>query len=294
MKVLIIKLGATGDVIRTTTLLRVLNGEIHWLTSDLNTIMLYDNNKIKRCIPWSKASNLFGDKFDLIINLEDRFDTAQMLNQITYKDLFGVYLNNSDKLSYTENSKEWFDLSLISRFGKEQADKLKLDNRKSYQDIVFSGLGYLFKDEAYFIPQPRQTELKGDVAIAPKSGNIWPMKDWAYFDELKEKLEKLGFKVNYLPIRRSLLNHIGDIKNHRYLISGDSLPMHIALGSGIMCLTIFICTSPWEIFDYGVQKKIVSPLLEKYFYKRTYDARATASISVDTVLSEFVRLTEQK
>jgi hypothetical protein len=61
------------------------------------------------------------------------------------------------------------------------------------------------------------------------------------------------------------------------------LPMHFALGSGTRCVTLFNCTSPWEIYDYGLQKKIVSPLLEEFFYKRGYDERATTAITVDEV-----------
>jgi hypothetical protein len=59
--------------------------------------------------------------------------------------------------------------------------------------------------------------------------------------------------------------------------------MHFALGTGTRCVTLFTCTSPWEIYDYGIQKKIVSPLLEEFFYKRGYDKRATTAISVDEV-----------
>ena len=59
--------------------------------------------------------------------------------------------------------------------------------------------------------------------------------------------------------------------------------MHFALGTGTPCVSIFTCTSPWEIYDYGIQKKIVSPLLEEFFYKRGYDNRATTAISVDQV-----------
>ena len=66
---------------------------------------------------------------------------------------------------------------------------------------------------------------------------------------------------------------------------GDSLPMHFALGTGTQCSTLFTCTSPWEIYDYEVQQKILSPLLEEFFYRRGYDRRATTAISVDEVLS---------
>ena len=67
------------------------------------------------------------------------------------------------------------------------------------------------------------------------------------------------------------------------LVGGDSLPMHLALGTRTRCVTLFTCTSPWEIYDYGIQQKIVSPLFEEFFYKRGQDRRATTAISVEEV-----------
>ena len=110
------------------------------------------------------------------------------------------------------------------------------------------------------------------------------MKKWAYYDELKSELESGGLKVNTLQNRSTLLEHLADVQGHRCLVSGDSLPMHLALGSGLRCVSIFTCTSPWEIHGYGVQEKIVSPFLEKFFYKRGYNRRATTAISVETVM----------
>ena len=40
MNVLIIKLGATGDVVRTTPLLRRFDGEIAWITAAKNAVLL--------------------------------------------------------------------------------------------------------------------------------------------------------------------------------------------------------------------------------------------------------------
>ena len=71
-------------------------------------------------------------------------------------------------------------------------------------------------------------------------------------------------------------------------IGGDSLPMHFALGTRTPCVTLFTCTSPWEIYDYGTQKKIVSPFLKEFFYKRGYDERATRAITVDEVLDAVI------
>jgi ADP-heptose:LPS heptosyltransferase len=90
--------------------------------------------------------------------------------------------------------------------------------------------------------------------------------------------------VNVLPKRPTLLEHLGDIAGHRLLVSGDSLPMHLALGRGIRCVTLFTCTSPWEIHGYGLQEQIISPALERYFYRRDFDPAATTAIPLQTVL----------
>src|SRR4029450_1422623 len=111
---------------------------------------------------------------------------------------------------------------------------------------------------------------------------------WAYYDGLKQRLENHGLAVNVLPQRASLLEHLSDVRNHCCLVGGDSLPMHFALGTRTRCVTLFTCTSPWEIYGYGVQRQIVSPLLEEFFYKRGYDERATTAITVDEVFPAVV------
>jgi ADP-heptose:LPS heptosyltransferase len=126
--------------------------------------------------------------------------------------------------------------------------------------------------------------LEGDVAIAAEAGPVWPMKNWAYYGPLQQALEKRGLKVNVLPKRSTLLEHLADVRNHRCVVGGDSLPMHFALGAGRRCVSIFNCTSPWEIHDYGLQTKLISPLLEEFFYRRNFDPRATTAISLEEVL----------
>jgi len=52
----------------------------------------------------------------------------------------------------------------------------------------------------------------------------------------------------------------------------------------VRCVSIFTCTSPWEICGYGLQEKIISPFLQKFFYKRGYDRNATTAISVRRIM----------
>ena len=284
MNSLIIKLGATGDVVRTTPLLRRLRGSVTWITAAKNCALLDGLAENLRHFPWEARGRALDIPYDLAINLEDSLNVAHFLKSVRSAEIFGAYADSSDRLCYTENSKRWFDLSLISSYGRQEADRLKVLNRRTYQDLIFGGLGLRFAGDPYLLPNSIGTGLSGDIAIAADAGHVWPMKKWAYYGELKEALEDTGLTVNVLTERRSLLEHLADVKSHRCLVGGDSLPMHFALGNRTSCVTLFTCTSPWEIYDYGVQEKIVSPLLEEFFYKRGYDERATRAITVDEVL----------
>ncbi len=284
MSILIAKLGATGDVVRTTPLLQVLKGHVAWLTAAKNAVLLSELTPDLRCFSWEERARVPDIEYELIINLEDTLEIGLYLKTLKFKQLFGAYVDSNNVLRYTDDSKSWFDLSLVSKFGRKEADRLKLLNRRTYQDMVFSGLGLHFSGQGYLLPEPIETRLVGDVAISAEAGPVWPMKNWAYYRELKRELQAVGLTVNILGKRSSLLEHLADVRGHRCLVGGDSLPMHLALGSGTPCVSLFTCTSPWEIYDYGIQKKIVSPLLAEFFYQRGYEQRATTAIGIDEVL----------
>ena len=284
MSVLIIKLGATGDVVRTTPLLRRLDGRVSWITAENNLSLLEGIDREVRCVTWENRNRVTDTVYDLVINLEDDREISAFVKELRFKQLFGAHLNGDGQLAYTSDSRDWFDLSLISTYGREQADQLKLLNRRTYQELIFTGLGLRFCGEPYYLPPPCPTGLRGDVAISSTAGAVWPMKAWSYYHELKNELESRGVKVNILQNRPSLLKHLADVQGHRCLVSGDSLPMHLALGSGVRCVSLFTCTSPWEIYGYGLQEKIVSPVLGRFFYKRGYDRSATTAISVEDVM----------
>lgn len=280
---LIVKLNATGDVVRTTALLRSLEGPITWITARGNLPLLQGIRADLRVIAWDDREQAADARYDLAINLEDEVETARFVHRLHPARVFGAMLADNDGVAYSDDARDWFDMSLISRFGRLRADELKFANRRSYQEMIFAGLGLTFSGQAYVLPSPRPTDLHGDVAVAPVAGPVWPMKNWAHYDALQRRLEAVGLRVNVLPRRASLLEHLGDIANHRCLVGGDSLPMHLALGLGVPCVTIFNCTSPWEIHDYGLQTKIVSRLLGEFFYKRGSDERATSAVTLSEV-----------
>lgn len=286
MRTLIFKLNATGDVVRTTALLRRFADGMVWVTSKSNMMLIDGLPGVDRCLAWEQVEQgaLSQDHFDLVINLEDEPKIAALASRVSHGRLFGAYADRSGRVDYSEDARSWFDLSLVSRHGKAQADHLKWLNRRSYQDLIFEGLGFTFDGEPYCLPERTPTGLTGDVAVAPNAGPVWPMKGWAHYEALQQALQRRGLIVNVLPQRATLLEHLSDVAGHRCLVSGDSLPMHLALGAGVRCVTIFNCTSPWEIHGYGLQTQVVSPRLEEFFYKRHFDERATTAVALEDVL----------
>jgi ADP-heptose:LPS heptosyltransferase len=286
---LIVKLNATGDVVRTSTLLHRLEGDVTWITARGNMPLLEGVRPRLQVVAWEDRENCLTARYDLAINLEDEAETARFVQQAAPARVFGALLDADGRVAYSDDSSEWFDMSLSSRLGKQRADELKLANRRSYQEMVFTGLGWQFAGEPYMLPRPTTTDLQGDVALAPVAGPVWPMKNWSHYAQLKQRLEAHGLRVNVLPKRATLLEHLGDIANHRCVVSGDSLPMHLALGLGVRCVTLFNCTSPWEIHPYGLQTQMVSPLLAEFFYRRGMDARAVTAIPLESVLDAVLR-----
>lgn len=77
MSVLIIKLGATGDVVRTTPLLRRFDGPVSWVTAKSNLSLLEGIDRPLRCVSWENRARITDTVYDLVINLEDDLETSR-------------------------------------------------------------------------------------------------------------------------------------------------------------------------------------------------------------------------
>lgn len=286
--ILIIKTNATGDVLRTTVLLHILKGKIFWITAAYNIPIFPDNQPDLILVP---AEDIHADilnlKFDLVINLEEDIQLAQLVNRIDSKKKIGVYWNNG-KLDYSDDSAEWFDMSLISRFSASQADELKIKNKFSYQDIICRMIGKKFSGQSYILYTNKfnETDDHTIIGIEERVGSRWPNKYWNGYGELKQQLRKNKYEVLVFEQRPKLRQYMDDIRQCSVILTGDTLAMHIALGYKIPCIAIFNCTSPIEIYDYGILQKITSPILEKVFYNTTLLKSATEAISVGIVLEK--------
>jgi heptosyltransferase-2 len=220
--------------------------------------------------------------FDLVISLEEDLECAKLATSIKCKQLTGVYYN-SGQIQYTEDSSSWYDMSRISRLGRGKANELKKENRRTYQDHIFQMVGKTFHGEKYMLSQPGGTTEEGLIGIETRTGDRWPNKQWAGYDELIRILQSERKNVRVFQQREQLQDYLDDINSCSYIISGDTLAMHLAMAYGKKCTAIFNCTSPDEIYDYGLLSKVVSPLLLENFYSTSLDERVISSVSVEEV-----------
>ncbi len=153
MDILIIKLGAIGDVIRTTAILQGLkdkhrNCRIDWVAKKESIDILKNNSLVSKAysINENTKNQLNNKKYDLIICLDDDYEACELAAKINSKRIVGAHLKNRQKC-YTEDSSLWFDMGLISRFGKRRADELKAKNRKTYQSIMYKILSLNYKKQ---------------------------------------------------------------------------------------------------------------------------------------------------
>lgn len=145
MNILIIKLGAIGDVIRTTSVLSGLKSKykdcnIDWATKKESFDVLKNNQLINKIYLINSNLKLANKKYDLVINLDDDFEACRLATKVYSKKIVGAFLQNNKK-AYTADSALWFDMGLLSRFGKKKADELKARNKKTYQEIMYKILG---------------------------------------------------------------------------------------------------------------------------------------------------------
>lgn len=139
-KILVIKLSALGDVVRTTSVLQPIhkkwrNSKIYWITEDNAVEIFYNNPYVEKVIPLSNAFLLFNYEFDILINLDLDFTALSLTKNIFAKEKFGFYLDDNGQIVCSNKSaEEWFNLS--------HNDVLKKYNKKTYQEYLMEILGF--------------------------------------------------------------------------------------------------------------------------------------------------------
>lgn len=149
-EILIFKLSALGDVVRTTSLIRPLlakhpGARITWVTSAAARPLLAGNPLLHETLVWGAeaAGQLEGREFRLVLSMEEEPGIADLLPRLKTGDVVGVVSKGSG-LAFTPSSAPYYAMSLLNRDSDgslKTADGLKAANRRTYVEIWSAILG---------------------------------------------------------------------------------------------------------------------------------------------------------
>lgn len=191
-RILIVKLDAIGDVLRTTSILPALkmkypDSHITWCTKS-NARELFDGNDLVDDIVTLEEDariRLSAEEFDIVINLDSSKLSSAIAAFAKSKNKKGFVLNEKGSVIPTSKEAEhWLSMSAF--------DDVKMKNKKTYQQIIYDVTGLKSKTARPILKISEElTEIKKNqfimngfkpdlntVGLNVGVGNKWPNKGW--------------------------------------------------------------------------------------------------------------------
>ncbi len=161
MKILIIKLGALGDVLRTTPLLAALraqdpSAQIAWLVNEEHQVVLRHNPLIAELLPYNESSlkRITTSRYDHVINLDKEPEALHAAQLAKAPKKSGFVRDEKGQLGPADELSDY-----AYRLGIDDELKFRL-NQKTYQEICFEQVGLSFNQEEYlFSVQPLDRQV---------------------------------------------------------------------------------------------------------------------------------------
>jgi len=315
-KILIIKLGAAGDVIRTTPILRKLKeefplAEINWLThspefvpgSYVHNILEWDPNTIL----WLQTR-----EFDYLLNLDKDRKAISLAEMIKAKTKKGFLIDGFGKCKPADNgsNNKW----LTGLF-----DDLNKQNIKSYPEEIFEMLGFSYHKEKYILELPAK-RIDFDLPLNQRivglntgCGTRWLTRLWGKDNwiELADKLADNGFypillggptedELNFKIAAKSSAEYKGIfsltdfadlVNNCDLIVTSVTMAMHIAIAleKKLVLLNNIFNKNEFELYGLG---EILQPEGKDCLgcYKNTCEQECMRTISSETVFETIENL----
>jgi len=226
-RILVIKLGALGDVLRTTPILDALRREsgpchITWVVDELSHPLLVNNPHIGRLVVFGPEAivRVMVERFDVVYSLDKHPGAAGLATLARAGRKVGFVLDaTSGNISCEGESAAY-----AYRLGLDDDLKFRR-NTKTYQQMTFEMLGLEWRGQNYiFNLSDKMRELGRGVienmnfeedgpaiGLVTGSGEVWPMKRWTveHFAALADRLvEKLSARVMLLGAERDRARNI--------------------------------------------------------------------------------------
>lgn len=255
-KICIIKLGSSGDVLRTTPILREFSGsEISWITSKKSYPILKNNPSITNI--FFIKDRFIPQKFDELYN----FDEDEAACKIAEK------IRSPLKKGFGWDGKTFRPFDKDSEYARRLAhdNELKFkSNRKTYQQIIFAMANKVYQGQDYVLNYRPNGRIKYPVGLNYMVGEKFPNKPWANWKILIKLMPEISLQRRF----KTLKEYIGWINSCAIIVTADSLGMHIALALKKKVIALFGTTSMHEIEMYGRGIKLTAGLACSPCYKK--------------------------
>jgi ADP-heptose:LPS heptosyltransferase len=280
-RVLIVKLGAAGDVVRTTPLLMPLKERhpealFYWVTDfpelvprEVDRILTMDARDllVLQSTPWRS-----------IYNLDKAPEACALAALLPAQEKYGFTMQNGVPVPINDLSRHKWLTGL--------SDPLNQLNTQSYMEEIFSICGFQYRKEPYIVERdstPPSLRLKEGVPVVGLNtgcGKRWPSRMWPihHWRNLIQDLNHLGLQVLLLggpdedlmnqqlakglgvlyPGHFPLKNFTGVVDACDLVVTGVTLALHIALGlkKKVVLLNNIFNRYEFELFGLG---KILEP-----------------------------------
>ena len=307
-KILIIKLDAIGDVLRTTSILKPLKQKypdsyITWCTKKNARELFRENNYVDDIIIVEEDAHtrLFVEEFDIVINLDSSKMSSALATLAKGKDKKGFTLDEKGSvIPMSPEADYWLQMSAF--------DDVKRKNKKSYQRIIYEvaalkddiALPILrIPDEVLELKKshllrkgfnPKFKTVGLNVGVGTKWPNKgWPLENWVNLCSLLKENENLNIFLLGGPDEKITLQKLYDKFNFcvdtgfdnnfnefaaiinfcDVVITADTFALHVATALSKKIIAMFGPTSEAEVELFGKGIKIHPEEECKCFYNKT-------------------------
>lgn len=295
---------------------------IDWLTAPGAADLLRFNPFVERVL--TDATRL-RPSYGWVLSLDDERHAIEAASS-TRSDRFAGALLRNGRLDYTDDMAPWFDMGLLSRLGKTRADALKVENTASHAALLSSMLGVPITHATFFNSSIRAARWHALVrggsdgavfGINPFAGGRWPSKALpapalmqllqhligdvnlgigriVLFSEERARAEALlarcpatiGSRVVVPDTSESTLELAAAIGALDYLVTADSLALHLAVAQSIPNLSFYAPTSATEIETFGTGVKLRSTAPDYCSYRADADNTSITAARLIPLLEE--------
>lgn len=284
-KILIVKLGAIGDVIRTTPLLHKLwkeypKAQIWWITYTPDILPLSIDKILG--FNFQNCMLLKNIEFDIIYNLDKDINACSLMNQLNSKQKYGFKLLNGLPAPINELAEHKFLTGLF--------DDVNKANTKSYLDEIFEMCNFKFNKEEYILDFDTNSEFpeienikKPIIGLNTGCGDRWISRLWKHENwvKLANLLTEYGYQpillggkqedeknkilaaetdaiyLGYFPLK----DFINLVNKCDVVVSAVTMAMHLAVGLKKKLILMNNIFNPYEFELYG-RGEIIQPAKE--------------------------------